>query len=392
MDSRSHVARFVYHQGFLSYDFGPQHPLRPERITAGLDLMQAAGLLSPETDILEPAPATREELELIHDPAYIRAVEEASSGWFPGGELAQYGLAQADNPAFPGMHEASALVAGGSAEAIRCIMRGEVDHAFNAAGGLHHAQRARASGFCVYDDPALAAAIAVREFDARVLYLDFDCHHGDGVQWLFYAEPRVMTVSFHESGRYLFPGTGDVTETGTAEGKGYALNLPLQPFTRDESWSECLHALVPEVVERFRPDVIISSHGADTHVWDPLTHLALTTGSFVEQAQLVHLLAHEIASGRWLAVGSGGYDWRRVVPRSWSIVWSEMTQRALPEALPLEWVRHWDSGPDEPMPAAFLDEADVSVPTPRESEIARQNRLNLESVRQTLRSGPLSTG
>jgi acetoin utilization protein AcuC len=334
MSDVHHQAAIVYDPSLLSYDFGLQHPLRPERITASFDLLEEAGLWDRESETLVPPVCPREVLELVHDSAYIRAVEEAGSGLLPREELARYGLLPGDTPAFPGMHEAAARVTGGSVVAMRAIMNGGLIHAFNPAGGLHHALRARGSGFCVYNDPAVAAAVAVEEFEARVLYLDFDCHHGDGVQWLFYDEPRVLTVSFHESGRFLFPGTGNVDEIGEGAGRGFAVNVPFAPFTQNDSWLEAIHTIVPPLAERFRPDVIISAHGADTHEWDPLTHLSLTTAAFFDQAHLVHQLAHQLSEGRWLAVGSGGYDWRRVVPRSWAIMWAEMTGRPLSRHLP----------------------------------------------------------
>jgi acetoin utilization protein AcuC len=381
-------ATVVYHPGFLAYDFGPQHPLRPERISAGLDLLQTSGLWDANEATLEPSAADAHELGLLHAAEYVRAVQDAGFGTLPRSELARYGLAAGDNPAFPGMHEPSALLAGGAIVATRKIMSGQLDHAFHPSGGLHHAMRARASGFCIYNDPALAAAVAVREFGARVLYVDLDCHHGDGVQWLFYDDPTVLTLSFHESGRYLFPGTGDVDETGTAEGRGYAVNVPFLPFTDDDSWLTAIRTLVPTLAERFKPDLIISSHGADTHHWDPLTHLSLTTRSFEEQTRMIHDLAHEHAGGRWLAVGSGGYDWRRVVPRAWAIVWSVMTERPLPERLPADWVGRW--GPEtEGMPSVFRDQPGLVPRTPRDVEIRETNDATLQSA---LRAAGLHAG
>jgi acetoin utilization protein AcuC len=376
----------VHDAGFLAYDFGPSHPLRPERITAGLDLLKRANLWSPDSTMPDPKMAADEELQLVHDVAYIEAVRCAGTEWCPQDVLSRFGLSQADNPAFPGMHEAASLVAGGTIAAIRQILKGDLDHAFNPAGGLHHALQRRASGFCIYNDPALAAAVATREFGARVMYVDVDCHHGDGVQWLFYDDPRVLTVSFHESGQYLFPGTGDVDEVGQGAGLGYAVNVPMAPFTRDGSWLEALDAIVPPLADRFRPDVIVSAHGADTHVWDPLTHLELTTRSFVGQAELLHQIAHTYSAGRWLAVGSGGYDWRRVVPRSWAILWAEMTgQRDRSITLPVEWVNQWERGADKPMPHTLLDEDTVYTPAVRDAEIARLNQETVRNVREVHR-------
>lgn len=171
-------------------------------------------------------------------------------------------------------------------------------HAFNAAGGFHHAMQDRASGFCIYNDAAVAIAALLQDYEAHGLYVDFDAHHGDGVQWAFYDEPRVMTVSFHETGRYLFPGTGDLLELGKGAGRGLSVNIPLEAFTEDVSWLEAVSALLPSLVHTFHPDLIVSQHGCDTHTWDPLTHLALTTRAAAAQAKLTHDLAHEHCQGR----------------------------------------------------------------------------------------------
>jgi acetoin utilization protein AcuC len=380
---RSCAAAIVDHPDLVTYDFGPSHPLRPERIVAGLDLLSAADIWHPAEETVRPEPSPREELETVHDPAYIQAVEAAGTTGLPARELAQYGLAASDNPAFPSMHQASALVAGGSTEAARLVMAGALTHAFNPAGGLHHALPARASGFCIYNDPAVAAAVAVRGFGARVAYLDFDCHHGDGVQWIFYRDPCVLTISFHESGRYLFPGTGDVAEVGEGPGKGFSVNLPFEPFSQDRQWIEAVDAVVPALVARHKPDVLITNHGCDTHAWDPLTHLALSTASLVHQARVSHQLAHELCAGRWIAVGSGGYEWRRVVPRSWSILWAEMAGRSLPQRLPDSWRERWSAESDKAMPETFLDDESASAGWPRSREIERTND---ETLRQLIRT------
>lgn len=375
-----HRCAITDHEGLLEYDFGAYHPLRPERISAGLDLLETGGLWDRETEILRPSPATTAELELVHDPAYVRAVDWYDSGGLPGGMLASHGFASADNPPFPGMHQAASLVAGASVCGLREIMTGRFNHVFNPAGGLHHALAARTAGFCIYNDPAVAAAVAITEYDARVFYVDFDCHHGDGVQWIFYGDPRVFTLSLHESGKYLFPGTGEVSERGEGPGLGTCLNVPFAPYTRDASWKQALHALLPDLAERFRPEIIISNHGCDTHHWDPLTHLSLTTESLMAQARLVHQLAHEFCDGRWLAVGSGGYDWRRVVPRSWAILWAEMTGRSLPEYLPEAWRSRWETDGEE-WPLQFLDGPDI---VRLESHVADIEAFNASTLRTVL--------
>lgn len=366
----------VYHPDLLQYDFGPQHPLRPERIELGLDLLETLGIWVAAQETCIPRAAPNDVLEFIHDSAYIAAVQAGEPGALRASELGRFGLTSSDNPPFPNMHYAASLVAGGAAEAARAVMRRDLDHVFHPAGGLHHAQRRRASGFCIYNDPALAAAVAVEEFGARVAYVDFDCHHGDGVQWLFYDDPSVLTVSFHESGRFLFPGTGGVEERGEGEGRGYTVNLPFIPFTQDASWLHAIQALLPPLIQRFAPDLLLTVHGCDTHAFDQLTHLSLTTESFVVQARLVHELAHAHCDGRWIAFGSGGYDWRRVVPRSWAIVWSEMSGRALPRELPPAWLARWSSDELEPLPRTFRDNPDTVHPMRREEiESANQETL-----------------
>lgn len=379
----SHRAGIVYHPGLLKYDFGMEHPLRPERIVLGLDLLERTGIWQRESETVTARESPVEELQLIHSLEYIRAVQGAGEGTVPAVQLAAYGIGRGDNPAFPGMHAASALVAGGCAEGARRILAGEVDHVFHPTGGLHHALRDRASGFCIYDDPALAIAIILEQTDFTVLYVDFDCHHGDGVQWLFYDEPRVMTMSFHESGNHLFPGTGGIYEVGVGDGVGFSVNVPFAPYTGDSSWMSAVQNVLPALAAKFRPDFIVSCHGADTHIWDPLTHIALTTNSFVDQAALIHEMAHQYCSGRWIAMGSGGYDWRRVVPRSWAIVWSEMSCRPLPELLPESWLSKWQNTPGEPLPDKFLDDQGISS-NPGSERVAKLNANTVADLRRVL--------
>jgi acetoin utilization protein AcuC len=375
--------RLVWDDRFEQYDFGPQHPLRPERFAHGLDLLRESDLWRPGSETLQPIAASRQELELVHSPDYVNAVDWLGDGGPTDPGLAYgHGLGPGDNPAFLGMHEVSALIAGGTLTAARAIMAGELDHAFNPAGGLHHAMRDRAWGFCIYNDAAVAIAALLREHDARVLYLDFDAHHGDGVQALFYGEPRVLTYSIHESGRYLFPGTGEVGETGAAAGLGYAVNTPMEPYTQDDSWLSAVRALAPLLAERFEPDFIVSQHGCDSHTWDPLTHLGITTRAMAEQASLVHQLAHTYCGGRWIGLGGGGYDYRRVVPRMYALLLSQMVDRPLPVTVAAGWRERWSRPGAEPLPTAFVDPAEVASPGPRLAEIERRNR---ETVEQALR-------
>jgi acetoin utilization protein AcuC len=378
-------AGLVRRPEYEAYDFGPEHPLRPDRIRTSFSLLEYLRMAPPS---LQLPTATLDELRLVHTEAYLDAVQRldafADECMVLGYEAARWGLGAGDSPAFPGMHAATACVVGGSLNATRGVLRGELQHAFNPAGGLHHAMPERASGFCIYNDVAVAIAAAVHEHHARVLYLDFDAHHGDGVQATFYAEPRVLTFSMHETGRHLFPGSGFSQERGVGAGHGYSLNLPVEPFTEDGSWIDALDVLLPAMANAFVPDLVVSQHGCDSHAWDPLTHLRLSTRAFAAQARLVHQLAHAVAHGRWVATGGGGYDWARVVPRSWAIVWAEMSGQQLPLELPPEWIATWtDAAQQEgfaPMPRLMHDTPETWEPIPRRTEIERTNRERAETV------------
>jgi acetoin utilization protein AcuC len=321
------------------YDHGQQHPLRPDRVLLTWELIRAYGLDgAANVRAIGCEPAAEDVIGLVHEAAFIDATKRAGDG--ETGPWARFGYGPGDNPIFPRMHEAGALVVGASVAAARAVWQEGSDHAFNAAGGLHHAMPARASGFCVYDDPAVAIAWLLEQGAERVAYVDVDVHHGDGVQAIFYGEPRVLTVSIHESGEYLFPGTGFPEERGAGEAEGTVVNLPLEPLTGDEGWLEVFREVVPGRVRAFRPDVLVTQLGCDTHATDPLAHLRLTTRAYRETAKILHGLAHEAAGGRWVATGGGGYQWARVVPRAWTIAFAEMADAldGLPDALPEGWI------------------------------------------------------
>ena len=296
----------VYGPRSITYDFGSDHPLTPRRFGPGISLLEALGAVPG----LAPEPASDAELEWIHDAAYLDVVKAFSRE--PLG-LPRAGIGPGDTPAFAGMHDASAAVAGGSLRAMEAILGGDVIHAFHPGGGLHHAMPGRASGFCVYNDPALAIARARRD-GLRVLYVDLDVHHGDGVQAIHWSDPGVMTVSIHETGLALFPGTGFPDELGGGDALGTKVNLPLDPRTGERGWLAALELVLPALAEAFQPEVLVSQHGADAHAFDPLAHLLVTTTAMGAAARLVDSLAHRWAGGRWLATGGGGYDVYRVVP------------------------------------------------------------------------------
>ena len=307
------------------YDFGPGHPLAPIRVELTIELARDFGVLNePGVTVAVPEPATMAELELVHDPAYLDAVRRASAGETDDLRfLLQHGLGTPDDPVFPGMHDASALVAGATLAAARAMWTGAAGHGANIAGGLHHAMAGHASGFCVYNDPAIAIAWLLGQGAERVAYVDIDVHHGDGVQAAFWADPRVLTISLHEHPATLFPGTGLPTETGAPSAEGSAVNVALPAGTRDAGWLRAFHATVPPLLRAFRPQVLVSQHGCDTHWTDPLADLELSIDAQRAAHAAIHRLAHETADGRWLLTGGGGYSLVDVVPRTWTHLLAE---------------------------------------------------------------------
>jgi acetoin utilization protein AcuC len=322
----------AWDDGLIGYDFGPGHPLAPVRVELTIALARAFGVFDdPAVSVATPRPATAEELELVHEPGYIAAVRRAGR---TGRADVAHGLGTPDDPVFAGMHEASALVAGATLAAARAMWTGQASHGANIAGGLHHAMRASASGFCVYNDPAIAIKWLLAEGAGRVAYVDLDVHHGDGVQAAFYDDPRVLTISLHEHPATLFPGTGLPTETGRGEASGTAVNVALPAGTGDGGWLRALDAVVPPLVRAFRPDVLVSQHGCDSHRLDPLAHLELSLDAQRRAQVLMHELAHEVAGGRWLLTGGGGYELVRVVPRCWTHLLAQAAGRPVDPLAP----------------------------------------------------------
>lgn len=426
-------ARLVYDPAELRYDFGSDHPFQARRLRVFIDLLESSGLWRPD-DPYQNLPfwaATEDELALAHTRKYIQAVQRLSltpeeqrslsnEERDQRAELArQYGFDENDTPPIPGMHNAASLIVGGTRTALSAVMglpeggsfaidKDRPLHVFHPAGGLHHAWADRASGFCIYNDAAVAIAHVLRATEAKILYLDFDAHHGDGVQRAFYDDPRVMTVSFHESGDFLFPGTGDVLELGRGAGRGYTVNVPLEPFTGDASFLEAIRTLLPPLVLAFAPDVIISQHGCDTHAWDPLTHLVLSMQGIQASIQLAHELAHTYCAGRWVALGGGGYDQFRVVPRAWSLLWAEMSGRPAPADLPKPWVARWrpvwerekahkemeqealgKAASPSFFPLTFQDRPEAFPAHPRAWAISRANQQTVALLRRLLLPPPV---
>lgn len=329
----------VYTPKLAEYDLGPRHPLRPERVTLTVALMRAYGLLGEaegQAVTLEPGPASDDDLLLVHSPEYIEAIKRSSAP--PYHPDIHHGIGTPDVPVVRRMHEISALICGGAVLGLRAVLDGRVRRSFNVAGGLHHAHRDQAAGFCIYNDPAVAIARALEDDPGlRVCYLDVDAHHGDGVQEAFYSDARVLTVSIHESGAHLFPGTGFPPDTGEGAGSGYALNVPLPPGAGDACYSLAFERAAAPAVRAFAPHVIVAQCGADSHRDDPLAHLDTTVAGYSDLARRIVALADEVCDGRIAACGGGGYAWWSAVPRIWTCVLAALLGRELPETLPEEW-------------------------------------------------------
>lgn len=349
----------IWDEALRAYDFGPGHPLAPIRVQLAMRLAREFGLLeSPGVEVLAPVvPATLEQIADVHDLEYIAAVQRASLD--PRDADAGRGLGTPDDPAFFGMHEASALVAGATLAAAQAVHSGRAQHAVNIAGGLHHAMPDAAAGFCIYNDIGVAIAWLLAQGVQRIAYIDVDVHHGDGVQQMFYDDPRVLTISLHESPLTLFPGTGFAEETGGPGALGSAVNVALPAGTGDQGWLRAFHAIVPDILEAFDPQVIVSQHGCDTHIDDPLAHLALTVDGQRMSYEAIHRWAHRYASGRWIAVGGGGYEWVDVVPRAWTHLIAEAAGTPIdPQAQTPEGFREFVAQTlGRPAPARMTDGA-----------------------------------
>ncbi|MBK6885761.1 MAG: acetoin utilization protein AcuC [Tetrasphaera sp.] len=354
--------RVVWDRSFTAYDFGPTHPMNPVRLDLTARLCESLGVFKG-VELLNPAVPGDDLLELIHDPAYIAKVKAASVN--PAAADQDAGLGTEDDPAFVGMHESSARVVAGTAEICRQVLDGEIAHGVNFCGGLHHAMRDRAAGFCIYNDIAVGIQTLLDAGVERVAYVDVDVHHGDGVEKIFENDPRVLTASIHENGRNLFPGTGWARDIGHGPGLGYAVNVALPPGTRDSAWLRALRSAIIPVVRAFRPQVMITQHGCDTHAQDPLAHLMLSVDAQREAMIQLHELAHELCDGKWVALGGGGYELVGVVPRSWTHLTAIAAHRPVPltTMVPDSWQEHVIStfGYAGPPRMGDLDPADGGI-------------------------------
>lgn len=362
--SLSPMTPVIYHPRYLDYWFGPQHPFSPVRQRMLLDLLDELGYsLNP----VMPEAATREEVLSVHGEAFVEQVEAASTGR-PLPDAVEFGLDTMDVPTFPGMDAATRYIVGGTLHGARMMADGSARRVLQFGGGLHHAQHAAASGFCVYND----LSVAIRHLTGRglrVAYIDIDVHHGDGVQALHYAEPDVLTLSLHESGRYLFPGTGGVYEMGEGAGKGFKLNVPLEPGTADDSYLDTFERVVPHALSWFGPDVLVVQGGSDAHQGDPLAHLKLTSHAYLHLYRRLVELAEEHTKGRALFTLGGGYDFDATT-RVWAMLYLILQDLPLPEMLPQGWLDRWSTRLRTTLTPTLHDASSTRTPGP----VAVQNR------------------
>ncbi len=376
------MSKYIYSNELLNYRVSDSHPFNQMRLVLTTDLLKSLGVLD-DSEMVAARKATDEELKLVHTEDYIEAVKQAGLGTLSQAKCDSYGLNTNDTPNFKAMHDSSAWLVGGTLTACDIVMTGVDRTACNLGGGLHHGFQGRASGFCIYNDSAVAIEYMKQKYGARVLYIDTDAHHGDGVQWSFYSDNQAFTYSIHETGRYLFPGTGGINEKGEGEGYLYSMNVPIDAYTEDESFLHCFKESVAVACRFFKPDVIVSQNGADAHYLDPLTHLHCTHRIFEEIPRIVKQLADEHCAGRWIAVGGGGYNIFQVAPIAWSQVWLAMKDIPAPTGkLPEQWIHKWQDQSALTLPESWdADDQDYQV-IPRRAEITEKNERMLERIIQ----------
>jgi acetoin utilization protein AcuC len=371
------VSALLYHDRYLDYDFGPGHPFRPVRQEMVVDLLAALG---HPIDPVSPPAAERADVRRVHSERFVSLVEAASKGT-PPPNAREFGLDTGDVPVFENMDAATRGLVGGTLHGARLLADGTATRVLQMGGGLHHARQEAAAGFCVYNDLSIAINL-LREHDLRVAYVDLDVHHGDGVQWLHYDDPDVLTISLHESGQYLYPGTGGVNEIGEGAGEGTAVNVPLAPHTESESYLDAFERVVPYALKHFGPDVIVAQCGADAHYSDPLADLLLTTPAYETLFERLFALADEHSNGRLLCTFGGGYRLDAVV-RIWTMLALLVQERPLPDTLPEDWRTRWQPRLDDPL-TPTLHDPEQTFGVSRRSAIAEQNKRTSTQVLELL--------
>ena len=371
------MSSLLYHDRYLDYDFGPEHPFSPVRQEMVVDLLSALG---HPIDPVSPPVATRADVRRVHSERFVSTVEAASKGT-PPPEAHEFGLDTGDVPVFENMDTAARGLVGGTLQGARRIVADDTSRVLQMGGGLHHARHEEAAGFCVYNDLSIAID-QLREHDLRVAYIDIDVHHGDGVQWLHYEDPGVLTISLHESGQYLYPGTGGVDEIGAGPGEGTAVNVPLMPHTEPESYLDAFERVVPYALDHFGPDVLVVQCGADAHFSDPLADLLLTTQAYETLFERLFGLADEHTNGRLLCTFGGGYR-LDAVARIWTLLTLLVQDHAVPDALPNTWRERWQPRLDDPL-SPTLHDPEKTFRVSRRAAIAEQNKRTSTQVLELL--------
>jgi len=369
----------LYSEHYKAYNFGPQHPFSPVRLEMLLGLLEVLGYAPIST---LPPQATREEVLSVHLESFVKRVEAAERGE-NSPDFEHYGIGTADTPIFAGIDQAARWLVGGTLEAARMIQQGKAKEVLQLGGGLHHAQKDLASGFCIYNDLSVAIRHLTNQ-GLRVAYLDIDVHHGDGVQWIHYDEANVLTISVHESGRYLFPGTGHIHEIGKGEGTGRKINLPLEPFTEDGSYLEGFQMVVEPALAWFRPDAMVIQCGADAHYLDPLAEILLTTRAYAKLFALLRQYVTDFAGGRAVYTLGGGYS-LDATSRIWAMLYLMLQGLPLPDHLPEPWLEPWGRQLGHYLTHTLHDAENCYPEIPRRPEIERRNRQVAERMLQTVR-------
>ncbi len=370
------MCQLIYHPDYTKYNLGMEHPFDPRRAEMVLDLLTELGCL--KQTIIKPELLSVKDLLEVHDPEYINAIETVSKEK-TFSNIEDYGLGTLDNPIVPGMAEAARLQAGGTVLGAELIVQNKANKVLQLGGGFHHARAGMAEGFCLYNDLALAIRKMTKN-GWHVVYLDLDVHHGDGVQEIFYSDENVMTISFHESGEYLFPGTGWIYELGKGMGRSLKLNLPLEPFTEGNSYLEVFNGVVPDALAWFRPDALVVQAGADAHYSDPLADLMLTTQDFEKIYRRVIELTDKFCKGKILFTFGGGYS-LTATPRIWTILYFLLFNLELPVELPENWRKRWENKIGKKLPQFLHDLNPAFDAILKKLEIENHNRELIQRVK-----------
>lgn len=327
----------VITEEMYSYSFGDDHPWVADRAKVAVDVASHFGLLG-QFDVSYPHPLDDATLRLVHSQDYIDATRS-------GAPNPKYGIGTDDNPFNPQLPEAASRIAAGTLDAVKAVFEGVAPRAVNLSGGLHHAFASSMSGFCLYNDAAIAIQWLLDHGLERVAYVDFDAHHGDGVESIFWNDPRVLTISVHESGLYLFPNTGFAKDIGGPNAAGTAVNVALPKDASDDEWLQTIHAIIPPLLKKFRPQFVISQHGADPHRDDPLADLQISINAMARAYHSMREWAESFADGKWVAVGGGGYRMDSVA-RAWTQVLAAVAdiELDLSAKMPDYWESKFGSG------------------------------------------------